>query len=93
MLFFLFIHTKQNWFWLVLYKTIVPKKLENNMFWISIKTEGSSWLGDVPRRPSYGVYISPFIRFTRVGSHVVDFNTRNIWLTTKLSNKVIGIIS
>ena len=33
--------------------------------------------GDVPRRPSYGVYISQLIRFTRVCSHVVDFNTRN----------------
>ena len=26
--------------------------------------------GDVPRRPSYGVYISPLIRFARVCSHV-----------------------
>ena len=30
--------------------------------------------GDVPRRPSYGVYISQFIRFERVCSHVEDFN-------------------
>ena len=40
--------------------------------------------GDVPRRPSYGVYISPLIRFARVCSHVDDFNTRNRCLTTKL---------
>ena len=33
--------------------------------------------GDVPRRPSYGVYISQLIRFARVCSHVDDFNTRN----------------
>ena len=33
--------------------------------------------GDVPRRPSYGVYISQLIRFSRVCSHVDDFNTRN----------------
>ena len=33
--------------------------------------------GDVPRRPSYGVYISQLIRFARVCSHVYDFNTRN----------------
>ena len=33
--------------------------------------------GDVPRRPSYGVYISQLIRFARVRSHVDDFNTRN----------------
>ena len=28
---------------------------------------------DVPRRPSYGVYISQLIRFARVCSHVEDF--------------------
>ena len=33
--------------------------------------------GDVPRRPSYEVYISQLIRFARVCSHVNDFNTRN----------------
>ena len=31
--------------------------------------------GDVPCRPSYGVYISQLIRFARVCSHVDDFNT------------------
>ena len=40
--------------------------------------------GDVPRRPSFGVYISQLIRFARVCSHVVDFNTRNKCLTAKL---------
>ena len=40
--------------------------------------------GDVPRRPSYGVYISVLIRFSRVCSHVDDFNTRNKCLTAKL---------
>ena len=42
--------------------------------------------GDVPRRPSYGVYtcISQLIRFARVFSHVCDFNTRNKCLTAKL---------
>ena len=33
--------------------------------------------GDVPRRPSYGVYISKLIRFARVCCHVEDFNARN----------------
>ena len=33
--------------------------------------------GDVPRRPSYGVYISQLIRFARASSHVTDFNNRN----------------
>ena len=40
--------------------------------------------GDVPRRPSYGVYISQLIRFARLCSHVDDFNTRNKCLTAKL---------
>ena len=40
--------------------------------------------GDVPRRPSYGVYVSQLIRFARVFSHVDDFNTRNKCLTAKL---------
>ena len=33
--------------------------------------------GDVPRPTSCGVYISQFIRFARVSSHVDDFNARN----------------
>ena len=33
--------------------------------------------GDVPRRPSYGVYISQLIRFARVCSHVDDLHARN----------------
>ena len=40
--------------------------------------------GDVPRRASYGVYISQFIRFARVCNHVTDFNARNKCLTAKL---------
>ena len=40
--------------------------------------------GDVPRSPSYGVYISQLIRFARVCSHVDDFDNRNTFLTTKL---------
>ena len=40
--------------------------------------------GDVPRRTYYGVYISQFIRFFQVSSHLDDFNTRNKCLTAKL---------
>ena len=29
--------------------------------------------GDVPRRPSYSVYISQLIRFARASTHVTDF--------------------
>ena len=37
--------------------------------------------GDVPRSPSYGVYISQLIRFARLCSNVDDFNNRNLFLT------------
>ena len=40
--------------------------------------------GDVPRRASYGVYISQLIWFARVCNHVTDFNARNKGLTAKL---------
>ena len=40
--------------------------------------------GDVPRRPSYGVYISQLIRFARAYSHVTDLNNRNNFFTAKL---------
>ena len=40
--------------------------------------------GDVPRSPSYGVYISQLIRFARVCSNVDDFNNGNLFLTAKL---------
>ena len=40
--------------------------------------------GDVPKRPSYGVYISQLIRFARASSHVTDFKNRNKFLTAKL---------
>ena len=40
--------------------------------------------GDVPRSPSYGIYMSQLIRFARVCSNVDDFNKRNLILTAKL---------
>ena len=39
---------------------------------------------DVPRRTSYGVYISELIRFARVSSNVSDFSCHNKALTAKL---------
>ena len=39
--------------------------------------------GDVPQRPSYGVYISQLIRFARASSRVTDFNNLNKFLTPK----------
>ena len=35
--------------------------------------------GDVPRSPSYGVYISQLIRFASVCSNVDDFSNRNLF--------------
>ena len=43
--------------------------------------------GDVPRRTTYGVYISQLIRFDRASSSVSDFNCRNKALTAKLLRK------
>ena len=40
-------------------------------------------VGDVPRRHSYGVYISQLLRFARVYSQVDDFNTGNKCLTSQ----------
>ena len=40
--------------------------------------------GDVPRRTSYGVYISQLIRFARASSNLNDFNYRNKALIAKL---------
>ena len=39
---------------------------------------------DVPRSPSYGLYISQLIRFPIVCSHIDDFNNRNTFLTSKI---------
>ena len=39
---------------------------------------------DVPRRTSYGVYISQLIRFAKASSNLNDFNYRNKALTAKL---------
>ena len=41
-------------------------------------------VGDVPSSPSYGLYISPLIRFASVCSNVDDFNNRYLSLTAKL---------
>ena len=41
--------------------------------------------GDVPRCPSYDVYIFQLIRFAGVCSNVDDFNNRNLFLSAKLT--------
>ena len=45
------------------------------------------WLScDVPRLPSYGVYISQFVRFAMccTSSSVLDFHPKNLQITSKL---------
>ena len=46
--------------------------------------------GDIPRSPSYGVYISQLIRFARVCSNGGDFNNRNLFLTAILLKQGYG---
>ena len=43
------------------------------------------WLsGDVPRLPSYGIYISHLVRFARCCTSVLDFHSKNLQITSKL---------
>ena len=43
------------------------------------------WLsGDVPRLPSYGVYISQMVRFARCCTSVFYFHSKNLQITSKL---------
>ena len=43
------------------------------------------WLsGDVPRLPSYGIYISQLVRFSRCCTSVLDFHSKNLQITSKL---------
>ena len=46
-------------------------------------------VGDVPRRTSYGVYISQPIRFARASSNLNDFNYRNKTLTNFLGRAIV----
>ena len=43
------------------------------------------WLsGDVPRLPSYGIYISQLVRFARCCTSVLGFHSKNLQITSKL---------
>ena len=43
------------------------------------------WLsGDVPRLPSYGIYISQLVRFARCCTSILDFHSKNLQITSKL---------
>ena len=49
--------------------------------------------GDVPRRTSYGVYISQLIRFARASSNLNDFNYRNKTLLPNFLGRAIVILN
>ena len=49
--------------------------------------------GDVPRRTSYGVYISQLIRFARASSNLSDFNYRDKALMPNFLGRAIVILN
>ena len=52
------------------------------------------WLsGDVPRLPSYGIYISLLVRFARCCTSVLDFHSKNIQILQNCWHRVIDITS
>ena len=72
---------------------IVPSKIYDKRDDFNFEIVNFPFLdGDVPRFPSYGVYISQLIHFARVCSNVEDFNNRNLFLTAMLLKKFIDII-
>ena len=64
---------------------IVSSKIYDKLDDFNFETVNFPFLdGDVPRPPSYGIYISQLTGFARVCSNVDDFNNRNLFLTAKL---------
>ena len=65
--------------------SIVSSKIYDKRDDFNFETVNFPFLdGDVPRSPSYGVYISQLIRFVRVCSNVNNFNNRNLFFNAKL---------
>ena len=64
---------------------IVSSKIYDKRDNFKFEIENFQFLdGNVPRSPSYGVYISQLISFARVCSNIDDFNNKNLFLTAKL---------
>ena len=62
-----------------------PKVLLCNTVCGSFDSEVQYWLsGEVPRLPSYGVYIYQLLRFVICCTSVSDLNSKNLQLTSKL---------
>ena len=80
-----FLSTTKGGFNLSIHNDIVSTKIYDKRDDFNFDIVNFPFLdGDVPQRPSYGVYISQLIRFARASSHVTDFNYRNKFLTAKL---------
>ena len=78
------IHRRSTFDFLSISKSFVSSKIYDKRDDFDFDIVNFPFLdGDVPRRPSYGVYISQLIRFARV-CHVDDLNTSNKCLTAKL---------
>ena len=61
----------------------VPFRLRGQSFGFPIVN--FPWLsGDVPRLPSYGIYVSQLVRFARCCTSVSDFHSKNLQITSKL---------
>ena len=64
---------------------IVSSKIYDKRYDFNFEIVNFSFLdGDVPRPPSYGIYIFQLIPFARVCSNVHEFNSKNLFLTAKL---------
>ena len=67
----------------------LQQTLQFDLYWLKIEIEfpivNFPWLsGDVPRLPSYGIYISKLVRFARCCTSVFDFHSKNLQITSKL---------
>ena len=52
------------------------------------------WLsGDVPRLPSYGIYISHLVRFAKCCTSILDVQSKNLQITSKLTQGYTGPVT
>ena len=81
-----FVHPEAFDFILIYFSNILSISGKPHLFsWERLEIVNFPFLdGDVPRSPSYGVYISQLISFASVCSNVDIFNNRNLFLTAKL---------
>ena len=83
--------SRQDWKQLLSFHGSPPCLLWTRLFvhwmcdYIGFPIVNFPWLsGDVPRLPSYGIYISQLVRFSRCCTSVFDFHSKNHQITSKL---------